>query len=46
MPITEEEQKKSTEFTNALNNILWIVENLLDKIEEKHILISVKIYKY
>ena len=35
MPITEEEQKKSTEFTNALNNILWIVENLLDKIEEK-----------
>lgn len=35
MPITEQEQQKSTEFMTALNNILWIVENLLDKIEEK-----------
>ena len=35
MPITEQEQQKSNEFMKALNNILWIVENLLDKIEEK-----------
>tara|TARA_R100001463_G_C3421329_1_gene210284 strand:+ start:68 stop:580 length:513 start_codon:yes stop_codon:yes gene_type:complete len=35
MPISQQEQNKSVEFTNALNNILFIVENLLDKIDEK-----------
>ncbi len=35
MPITDIEKKKSTDFMNALHNILFIVESFLDKINEK-----------